>query len=376
MDSDWSTPAHRSELYPSLLSISDEDDQLSKVITATTLIELSPLATSHNSSPLYGENSFYLVPTSSPSQIMNQNYALDLPPPVSSPTTFSFRGDPPPYSEHRHNAQPENSTYADLKPYHPSLSYPPQRSRQYTASDALNMNHLTANQPLDQRFIWPVTVDCHSGLSNSQAIEDDQQIRFPQDDIGSAGSSIHSSPSMDHEQNSGDYNLNEVREVKQNFLPDLILCSLCKLHQVASNACVDMAGNYTCLECSHLVIPEKLVQQIKKKKKTPALSRRSDQKCCNCYTLSTSLWRRNKDGEFICNACGLYQKLHNRPRPINMRKDTIQTRNRNKPKNGQRKKPYSRPMTDIIPASSPMETAPSFVTVPGVQVNNYQGLYN
>jgi len=30
----------------------------------------------------------------------------------------------------------------------------------------------------------------------------------------------------------------------------------------------------------------------------------------------------------VCNACGLYQKLHNAPRPIAMKKEMIQTRNR------------------------------------------------
>jgi len=30
----------------------------------------------------------------------------------------------------------------------------------------------------------------------------------------------------------------------------------------------------------------------------------------------------------VCNACGLYQKLHNTPRPMTMKKEMIQTRNR------------------------------------------------
>ncbi|QQP58530.1 Putative LOC101860611, partial [Caligus rogercresseyi] len=38
-------------------------------------------------------------------------------------------------------------------------------------------------------------------------------------------------------------------------------------------------------------------------------------------------------GEPVCNACGLYFKLHNTPRPLTMKKDgVIQTRKR-KPKN-------------------------------------------
>ncbi|CAG2114120.1 unnamed protein product [Medioppia subpectinata] len=60
-------------------------------------------------------------------------------------------------------------------------------------------------------------------------------------------------------------------------------------------------------------------------------SRRSGLSCSNCSTTNTSLWRRNGLGEPVCNACGLYYKLHNVNRPITMKKDSIQTRKR-KPK--------------------------------------------
>ncbi len=53
-----------------------------------------------------------------------------------------------------------------------------------------------------------------------------------------------------------------------------------------------------------------------------------DTTCANCHTQKTSLWRRNKAGSPVCNACGLYAKLHNTERPVSMRKDTIQNRKR------------------------------------------------
>lgn len=38
--------------------------------------------------------------------------------------------------------------------------------------------------------------------------------------------------------------------------------------------------------------------------------------CSNCQTTNTPSWRRGTNGKsLLCNACGLYQKLHNRPRP-------------------------------------------------------------
>ncbi|XP_077188533.1 transcription factor GATA-4 isoform X2 [Paroedura picta] len=61
-------------------------------------------------------------------------------------------------------------------------------------------------------------------------------------------------------------------------------------------------------------------------------SRRVGLACANCRTNQTTLWRRNAEGEPVCNACGLYMKLHGVPRPLAMRKEGIQTRKR-KPKN-------------------------------------------
>ena len=40
-------------------------------------------------------------------------------------------------------------------------------------------------------------------------------------------------------------------------------------------------------------------------------ARREGTSCANCKTTQTTLWRRNHNGEPVCNACGLYYKLHN-----------------------------------------------------------------
>lgn len=52
--------------------------------------------------------------------------------------------------------------------------------------------------------------------------------------------------------------------------------------------------------------------------------------CQNCQTSTTPLWRRNEYGQILCNACGLFLKLHGRPRPISLKTDVIKSRNRNK----------------------------------------------
>lgn len=50
--------------------------------------------------------------------------------------------------------------------------------------------------------------------------------------------------------------------------------------------------------------------------------------CTNCHTRTTPLWRRNPEGKPLCNACGLFLKLHGVVRPLSLKTDTIKKRQR------------------------------------------------
>ncbi|PHH72710.1 hypothetical protein CDD82_5839 [Ophiocordyceps australis] len=56
--------------------------------------------------------------------------------------------------------------------------------------------------------------------------------------------------------------------------------------------------------------------------------------CTNCFTQTTPLWRRNPEGQPLCNACGLFLKLHGVVRPLSLKTDIIKKRNRGSGGNG------------------------------------------
>jgi GATA-binding protein len=69
-----------------------------------------------------------------------------------------------------------------------------------------------------------------------------------------------------------------------------------------------------------------------KYKKTAKNSKRQasqSTQCYNCHTTTTPLWRRDPQGHPLCNACGLFLKLHGAVRPLSLKTDVIKKRNRN-----------------------------------------------
>ncbi|XP_074513323.1 GATA binding protein 1a [Sebastes fasciatus] len=90
----------------------------------------------------------------------------------------------------------------------------------------------------------------------------------------------------------------------------------------------DGTGHYLCNACGLYHKMNGQNRPLIRPKKRLIVSKRAGTLCANCHTSTTTLWRRNANGEPVCNACGLYFKLHNVNRPLAMKKDSIQTRNR------------------------------------------------
>ncbi|XP_035217705.1 transcription factor GATA-5-like [Stegodyphus dumicola] len=93
----------------------------------------------------------------------------------------------------------------------------------------------------------------------------------------------------------------------------------------------DSTGQFICNSCAIYKNGVTARSNAMRPARRLTTSRRAGMTCSNCSTTDTTLWRRNTQGEPVCNACGLYYKLHQVNRPITMRKDSIQTRKR-KPK--------------------------------------------
>ncbi|KAJ7216828.1 hypothetical protein C8J57DRAFT_1430302 [Mycena rebaudengoi] len=94
---------------------------------------------------------------------------------------------------------------------------------------------------------------------------------------------------------------------------------------VTNNTLCNACGVY--LQQRKFMRPKDLIDPYRDEDERAGVAPEGPQ-CSNCYTRTTSAWRRNKDGDCLCNACGVYARLNGKPRPLSLRRNTIRPRSR------------------------------------------------
>nr|ADX36142.1 GATA456b [Schmidtea polychroa] len=92
--------------------------------------------------------------------------------------------------------------------------------------------------------------------------------------------------------------------------------------------CLNCVRKNPCVNPSLDLIPSYKKNQMNKNLARKQTAKRTGLQCSNCKTENTTLWRRNSEGQPVCNACGLYYRLHKTHRPPTMRKEILQSRKR------------------------------------------------
>ncbi|KAJ6571093.1 GATA zinc finger-domain-containing protein, partial [Mycena capillaripes] len=95
-----------------------------------------------------------------------------------------------------------------------------------------------------------------------------------------------------------------------------------KTHRTLCNAC----GLY--LQQRHSQRPQQLIDADNDfgEESAGSMGGQEGPECSHCHTRQTSVWRRNKEGAQVCNACGVYQRLRGTERPLTLKKNNVKPR--------------------------------------------------
>ncbi|KAJ7290464.1 hypothetical protein C8J57DRAFT_1045951 [Mycena rebaudengoi] len=91
-------------------------------------------------------------------------------------------------------------------------------------------------------------------------------------------------------------------------------------HGTLCNAC----GLY--LQHRNAMRPQELIDADEDANDSVSVHNLDGPECSNCHARHTTVWRRNKAGEPVCNACGVYARLNGKDRPPELRNNKVRPR--------------------------------------------------
>ncbi|GFS72555.1 hypothetical protein NPIL_568601 [Nephila pilipes] len=159
--------------------------------------------------------------------------------------------------------------------------------------------------------------------ANSQGGLNKQCLGFARDSLTSPKSYVHSSSTTKHDENNED-KIEIVDESSGNSSKN-VLCSGHGVPETENSVHFNDIIGIPFSDSNEVAKQQNALLNTDKKKKVQI-----DKQCSNCKTRITSTWRRYTKADIQCNACYLYEKTNQKPRPIKMRKDILQIRKKGK----------------------------------------------
>lgn len=140
-----------------------------------------------------------------------------------------------------------------------------------------------------------------------------------------------------YSENSLGYNPHDLCKNNYEKIPqeDALLKMEYQQHQPYENTQVDFAKTYDTWSNLYQSMSHMIYNNDEEKIKAANLPRNfsffvndeNDPVCAHCDSVETSLWRKI-EGNTVCNACGLYFKMHGVKRPKSLKKSIIKKRRR------------------------------------------------
>ncbi|KAK9767965.1 hypothetical protein K7432_001778 [Basidiobolus ranarum] len=166
--------------------------------------------------------------------------------------------------------------------------------------NAINAHHASISEPLTKAGIH---------IAHT-AVKDNTLSQTPPLSSSSSSSSCNSSFNNESKLNCKNCGVTST-PLWRRSVNDELLCNACGLY----------------LKLHNMARPKTMKPHIIRKDSRSDDSQ-SQPVCSNCLTTTTPLWRRDEEGATLCNACGLYLKLHHEKRPLSMKTDVIKKRQR------------------------------------------------